>query len=994
MYEESVYNSGKIDSIDKISSLEETPEHNSYKIKVTNITTDNNLIIKDGKILLGVYYLTVKSERDIDENSVSVKLEAENDIENVDNSFANIENKSQSLGNREVKIGIFEEKNDLDASLSPIETIAYGEDFISKTEFSHSKDSDDSINELIIEIPASEQYKLISYGNVGEEEEFYYLNGLSKEKNNYKVYYITRAPNGSEITYESYPVLEQNNQKLIKVRLVAKNVAPGSNIDFRLRYTLLAKNHAENVIVSAEADFGNNKLTAQSSAKITAFKIRGNVFIDDSDLDVVVDGANQGSSKISINPILSMPSALINSNLEGIGEINYVNVQVILPDGMKFIKTDENSNLSIKNNTASINVKNVKYNEWIEPIELEVGYDINIPNNTIKTITIKLQAYSVNNLYDLSSESYRTITRNIKYLNSEVIAHNQYAPVSNVAKNKAFAINTDLKNTIDTDKEIELITILPHNLASAEKAYYNGSYTLSGLTSNALCTKEQGISNFTSYSNWVSCDTYAEEKYKDVVAIKQTGNLAGNTSITYTFNIIPLGNNTGDEYHVNSTLLYSDVGSSNKVEKTLKTTSVSIVSKRITGTVWEDFNGDGIKQTAENPVADVKLSLYSKTNSGNELIDKTTSDTTGKYSFVDLKEGEYFVIAEFDNNKYGLSPMNATTNLSLASRFSNKVLDESSYYKFIWDKYNEYLNKEEILIEEVTDDKIVFNFKKDGKMLKGTINYLNGVLSYTNSNTNDDTNILLIEAVFKALSNLRGYDYNAVIDWFSNKLETNNEIKESGIYIKVDKASKNNIKLLEMRLDLANGIDKYEKNNEIATSLGKVVSSEDLKIESNSKAITNINLGLSLRKIYTVSIKKTISKVITTTKLGLVTTREFDNVSLAKIDVKDISNLSIKVVYNIELENTGFYPGYIFKVNDYIPDGMGFNSEDPLNKDWELIEDGYLINKSLENDLIYGGEKRHLTLALDIRRREAGSFINYASVEDADLQILGGVSYE
>ena len=73
---------------------------------------------------------------------------------------------------------------------------------------------------------------------------------------------------------------------------------------------------------------------------------------------------------------------------------------------------------------------------------------------------------------------------------------------------------------------------------------------------------------------------------------------------------------------------------------------------------------------------------------------------------------------------------------------------------------------------------------------------------------------------------------------------------------------------------------------------------------------------------------------------------------------------------------------------------MVFNPNDPSNKGWELIEDGYLVNKSFANDLIYGKEKRYLTLALDITRKEAGSFINYTSIEDSDLQILGGVSHE
>lgn len=1001
IYEEHVYDSGQIKYIEKLESVN---DYNLYKFKVSNIKTDENILIKDGKIILGSYFLAVKSERE-NTNTIEVKLKAKigsNEAEAV------INNVNYSSGSKTLTMDIYEEKEDLTSSLVLAETIAYGEDFVAKANFSYSKDADESIRELNIEIPASEQYKIISYGTIGEEIKTYYIDGLTPEANDYKVYYIAKASDGSEVTYESLQVLEESNNSLSKIRLVAKNIAPGTNIDFRLRFMLVAKNHNSNVTVTSIAKYDGETINSTGTSKITAFKIRSNVFIDEIDKDVIIDGANQSSSIISINPILSMPSALINTNIEDVGQVSYVQIKVTLPEGLKFIKTDDSVNQVINNNVATITIKDVKYNEWIEPVEIEVGYNIDIPNNSIKTINVEAQAYSTKGLYDISSIENRTVTRNIKYLNSEVIAYNQYAPVSNVAKNKQFVINTDLKNTTDTIKEFELITLLPHNIMSSEKQYYNGTYKLSNLSEGTLCTKEQGINDLKTYSNWVSCSEYASDGYKDVVAIKNTGNIESQAVTNYSFTLIPSDNSTGDEYHFNSTLLYSNSNDSNKVEKTLRTTTVSVVSKRITGLVWEDFNGDGVRQSEETFVPDVKLNLYLKTDTEDTFITSTQSDSSGKYSFVDLQEGEYFVTAEFDNNKYGLSPMNATSDLSLASRFSQKVLDEESYYKMIWEKYTEYLKKaplrtlynkkEEKLTDEVTSDKIIFKLNSDSKILKSTFNYSKGILSYSKISTDDEgLTLLLIADIFDALCNLRGYDYDTLTDWFSKMIENETTFEEKGIYIKLDKGVENNseyVKISELKIDLTNGIERFEKKDSASNMLGKVIKSVDMKVTPQTKSINNINLGLSLRKIYTVSIKKTISKVVTTTNLGLVTTYNYDNVPLAKLDVKDISNLSIKVIYNIELENTGYYPGYIFKVNDYLPEGMTFNPDDPTNKDWELNEDGHLINRSLSTDLIYGKEKRYLTLALDIARKEAGSFINYASVEDSDLQILGGVSHE
>ena len=101
-------------------------------------------------------------------------------------------------------------------------------------------------------------------------------------------------------------------------------------------------------------------------------------------------------------------------------------------------------------------------------------------------------------------------------------------------------------------------------------------------------------------------------------------------------------------------------------------------------------------------------------------------------------------------------------------------------------------------------------------------------------------------------------------------------------------------------------------------------------------------------------------------------------------------------MYTIELENTGYYPGYIYAVKDYVPDGMEFNPNYEENAGWVMTDYGYLENDSLFDELVQAGEKKYLTVAFDIVRKEAGSFVNYAEVEDDDLQILvvGGSKVE
>lgn len=65
--------------------------------------------------------------------------------------------------------------------------------------------------------------------------------------------------------------------------------------------------------------------------------------------------------------------------------------------------------------------------------------------------------------------------------------------------------------------------------------------------------------------------------------------------------------------------------------------------------VWEDTNNDGLKDGSESGIANVRIELYLDGNGnsqadGNELVDFTTTDGSGNYSFIDLIPGDYIVL--------------------------------------------------------------------------------------------------------------------------------------------------------------------------------------------------------------------------------------------------------------------------------------------------------------------------------------------------------------
>ena len=84
--------------------------------------------------------------------------------------------------------------------------------------------------------------------------------------------------------------------------------------------------------------------------------------------------------------------------------------------------------------------------------------------------------------------------------------------------------------------------------------------------------------------------------------------------------------------------------------------------------------------------------------------------------------------------------------------------------------------------------------------------------------------------------------------------------------------------------------------------------------------MNNIDLGLTTKGIFDLSLNKTLSR--TQMADGKTTkSAEFDNSKLGKVEVdgKRINSTNIVIEYTLTVTNNGNVPGYAKKIVDYIP---------------------------------------------------------------------------
>lgn len=150
-----------------------------------------------------------------------------------------------------------------------------------------------------------------------------------------------------------------------------------------------------------------------------------------------------------------------------------------------------------------------------------------------------------------------------------------------------------------------------------------------------------------------------------------------------------------------------------------------------------------------------------------------------------------------------------------------------------------------------------------------------------------------------------------------------------------------------------------------ATISGKrtIVASTDAITITNDN-VRDIDIGVYSAEKFDLKLDKYISKITLTTPTIGTRPYDYDNAKIGKIEVlgSNLGKSSAVIEYKIIVTNEGAIPGYVKKIVDYLPQGIGFNTE--LNKDWYLSDNGNVYNASLANTIINPGESKEVTLVL------------------------------
>lgn len=143
--------------------------------------------------------------------------------------------------------------------------------------------------------------------------------------------------------------------------------------------------------------------------------------------------------------------------------------------------------------------------------------------------------------------------------------------------------------------------------------------------------------------------------------------------------------------------------------------------------------------------------------------------------------------------------------------------------------------------------------------------------------------------------------------------------------------------------------------------------------------VENIDLGLTISKVFDLKLDKKISTIIVQNGQG-TNTYTYDNKN-AKVEIpsKYMKGSTLTIEYKISVTNEGDVPGKAGKVVDYIPSDLEFSSD--INNEWYKGTDRYIYTTEFENTLISPGETREVTLVLTKTLKEEVSEITSNSAE-------------
>jgi len=184
------------------------------------------------------------------------------------------------------------------------------------------------------------------------------------------------------------------------------------------------------------------------------------------------------------------------------------------------------------------------------------------------------------------------------------------------------------------------LTELPYNGDGSSSFAGTLVYTSIAAPAGAtvLCTSAAHgtITGSTAYTS--TCDS-------TTTALKiSLANIASGAADDIQITLTASGNANGDKYVDSSTGTYTPNGSTTPVAlPATEAARVDVVSSTISGQVWTDTDGDGVRESGENPVSGFAVALSGTNDLGTAVTASTSTNSSGAYSFAGLRAGTYTV---------------------------------------------------------------------------------------------------------------------------------------------------------------------------------------------------------------------------------------------------------------------------------------------------------------------------------------------------------------
>lgn len=349
-----------------------------------------------------------------------------------------------------------------------------------------------------------------------------------------------------------------------------------------------------------------------------------------------------------------------NSVIEGtldleINTISRTENKAKIGDEIEYLLTIRNNKMGSIKNVETV----VKIPEFLRITESENGEY----NERQRTITYRqdevesVKAYRFKGIVDHSNEPNQEIilqaTANFEEQDGEVKSNKEKVEIlddkgyeANLSTNiQKRMLDTDvieyyltIKNTTGKDAEVVMESNLPKELKLQKYIVRNGNSESKELdaTTNFLSVNEVLKANETLRITMVA-NPYRLSAKGDVITVESSATVKVN----------------GVEIQVNKTSTEIE-GSSNfnaTFEENEENTEKTLY--KISGKVWYDANQDGVRDSNEDGIANVNLKLYNKLT-GNELK-ATVTNEYGEYTFANLQNGQYIVVAEYNGKKYEIT---------------------------------------------------------------------------------------------------------------------------------------------------------------------------------------------------------------------------------------------------------------------------------------------------------------------------------------------------